>query len=137
KLLLEHGADPNYRSQQGHSIMQTAVECMKEDLVRLLLEKSSAIVNQRGRQSTTPLMSACKLSLNNISRILLEAGADPSLKDDSGNNALHWCAISGNCNIAEELLKLHPELVNNTSNQNRTALSYAAEHRHSSMLKLL
>lgn len=52
----------------------------------------------------TPLVWACEHGYINVTRYLLQNGADPLLRDVEQNVALHWGAFSGSSQITEMLL---------------------------------
>jgi ankyrin repeat protein len=104
--LLEGHADPNYKNDRQWTALLEAARFHHLGPIRLLLEHG-AQVNACNSTSTTPLMLAVSFPFNNypsdqylplteagiaddreIVRLLLEKGADISLRDNEGKTAL-------------------------------------------------
>jgi uncharacterized protein len=86
RLLLERGADPNALSTNEAvrvPPLGTAAFVRSVSLGRLLLD-SDADVNGRGEAGFTALHSAAQNGDEELARLLLERGADPSLASDDG-----------------------------------------------------
>jgi len=88
RLLLERGADPG---GAGHispfaAPLHTAAAANQLEIARLLIEKGAPI-DARQQGGYTPLMIACVQGRRDIVDLLLEAGADPGLKDDFNRSA--------------------------------------------------
>lgn len=90
RTLLEIGADPNGRADDGFPPLIAALSCAREvpgattrsdvdDILRLLLS-SGADPNQRGINDYTPLHMAVAERQPRAALILLDAGADPDLR---------------------------------------------------------
>ena len=75
------------RLQRGNTLLHEAVECDKADTVQLLLLHSVS-PNIRAKGGTTPLQLAASKGHVDCVKALLEGGADISLKDDIGHDAL-------------------------------------------------
>jgi ankyrin repeat protein len=86
RVLLEHGADPNARSENENvkvPPLGTAAFVRSVPLARLLLDHG-ADVNGRGEGGFTPLHSAAQNGDEELERLLLERGADPNAATDDG-----------------------------------------------------
>jgi len=75
------------RTQRGSTLLHEAVECDKADTVQLLLLHSVS-PNIRAKGGITPLQLAASKGHVDCVRALLEGGADISLKDDVGHDAV-------------------------------------------------
>jgi uncharacterized protein len=65
-----------------------ALQAEKSDIIDLLLEKGAS-VNAQDKDKRTPLIwAATKHDSAALIRLLLRRGADPSMKDVMGNDAL-------------------------------------------------
>ena len=81
RLLLDAGADPNVRNEAGASALMWAVDDFEK--VRLLLSRK-ADVNARSDDGRTALaIAAGRFGALDVVRLLLDAGADPSVKAPS------------------------------------------------------
>ena len=79
---------------------------------------------------------AARYGYLDIIKLLLKAGANPNIKDSSGNTALIWVSINGHLNIVRLLLKAgaNPNIKDSNGN---TALTRASRHGHLDIVKLL
>jgi ankyrin repeat protein len=94
-FLLDRGAGINVRDKNGNTpLIAAACECALAtmnstyDIVRILLQKGAA-VNARNHEGETALMNAASgFGDAAIVKLLLDAAADPTLKNKKGNTAL-------------------------------------------------
>ena len=96
RLLLDSGADPNQQRPHGPSPLFSAASFGHDRVVGLLLSRGTA-VNARCAQDRTALMVAAgqnATTRDSIAR-LLNAGADPNLRDSDGNSAKDEAASAG------------------------------------------
>ena len=94
KLLLERGADVNSNNVIGVTPLHLAVTFNNVELARLLLENGADIDRKDNYYSMTPLMSAAQ-SVGRyddpaIVELLLDKGANISIKDKKGDTALKY-----------------------------------------------
>lgn len=82
KLLLEAGADPN--GTRNHPVLTSAAYRGTVRSIQLLLAHPKIEVNKRDIDGQTALLVAAKRGHTRIVELLLEAGADPSLKNERG-----------------------------------------------------
>ncbi|MDT7538882.1 MAG: uncharacterized protein QOI82_2467 [Actinomycetota bacterium] len=80
--LLRLGADPNYEARDGFPSLVLVALHGREDLHELLamLIAAGASLDQRGHNDWTPLHAAASRDDADAIRILLAAGADPTLR---------------------------------------------------------
>jgi hypothetical protein len=96
EMLLEHNANPAITNDYNKYPLMYSCDLKNMvgnynfEIINLLIQKGSPI-NQCDSISCTPLIYACR-TINEKSHLvittLLEAGADPNLQDNNGNNAL-------------------------------------------------
>ncbi len=92
--LLAAGADPDvHAGVNGWPPLMHAIHKNQEGSVKVLLAHH-ANVNATGDGGATPLIMAAGYGYANIVRLLLDAGADPKISADNGQNALQ-AALSG------------------------------------------
>lgn len=87
ELLLAHGADPNYSTEDGKSALSLACGSGDARTVQMLLD-AGADVLKVDRQHKGPVFWAATSNDVEILKMVIKAGADPFLIDDKGNNAL-------------------------------------------------
>lgn len=91
RSLIEQGANPDARDEEGRTPLFSAVLGNSVGLVGLLLE-AGCDVNARDHEGWTALHFAAQEHLPELARILLGRGADPNAQDRDGNSVL-WRAV--------------------------------------------
>jgi ankyrin repeat protein len=84
--LVERGADVN---QKGWTPLHYAATKGNIDIMRLLIE-NHAYLDAESPNGTTPLMMAAHYGTPMATKLLLEEGADPRIKNQLGINALEF-----------------------------------------------
>jgi hypothetical protein len=101
RALLERGVDPNTRYTAPNSNEDAATpvvlaawrgdaSCLKE-----LLARHADVNFQDGPFERTALLCGATTGSEEVARLLLAAGADPSARDWSGHTPLHWARRRG------------------------------------------
>lgn len=115
-LLLEHGADPDVMSRGNHLLGELVRsypfhrtpeerQALKTAVERIL--KAGADPNLRaGAIDASPLWLAIKWEWADLIPALLQAGADPKLTDDTGQDALEWAIQCEDLGAVEALAGL-------------------------------
>jgi hypothetical protein len=93
--LLQHGADANAHDNSGWTALHWASSNGRAEVMRELLKRHDANVNAQNNGGITPLMCACDKGHLMAATILIAAGADLALLNNSGESALR---------IAEQLV---------------------------------
>ena len=128
-LLLKAGADPILSDKEGWSPLMTAAWRNSLPLVERLLTEPEvkANINLQNGAGKTALFIAVKEEQEEITELLLGAGADPILSDKEGISPLMTAAWRNSLPLVERLLT-EPEVKANINAQNRdgeTALFFA------------
>lgn len=94
-LLIDAGADPNCATDHGVLPLHEAIEGDWESPAAVsVLLKHGANANGRLPDGRTPLMLAVSQTSVDCVQLLLDAGADPKLRDRSGKDALRYAQKS-------------------------------------------
>lgn len=104
RLLLEAGADTEYRDHNGDRALLWSAYSGTPETVRLLLDAGSPADSDADPYGETALMTASWYNHEEMVRLLLTAGADPNRVDQSSLTALHFGARSGNVVLVNALL---------------------------------
>jgi ankyrin repeat protein len=101
-VLLEHGGDPNETDRMGWRPLHhtTGPNYERPDAIRALVQHG-AVVDSRDGLQRTALHRAAGFGHAESVRVLLAAGADPSLHDKHGYSAIQRAIIAGHREIAE------------------------------------
>lgn len=106
KLLIEAGANvdiPISGETEESLLMRAATDSPK--MTETIVKKNSSLVNKRNNQGETPLMVAARYGSPESLKILMNAGADPTLRNNKGQTAQEIAKESKNKNTFEFLNK--------------------------------
>lgn len=135
RILLQHGANPNVRSNKGFYPIGFACMVSSYDLVEYLVD-NGASVNVSDRFYNTPLMYACITSSTSIARLLIEHQADVNICNVSGFTPLMSACKSNNLSLVNVLLDAKAD-VNRLTSVGFNALYFAAINNADNIIKLL
>ncbi len=89
-FLLDNGVDVNFQNKDGNTALMATANILPQAgarLVKVLLEAKGINVNLQNKSGITALMRFAAKGQAGIIKMLLEAGADASLKNDAGKTA--------------------------------------------------
>ena len=92
RLLTMAGADPDLLSWTGHSALMIAAGYGHMEILSILL-KAGAKIDRRGVGQATALHEALEAGQTKAAILLLEAGANPTLKMSNGHDARGHSAV--------------------------------------------
>jgi ankyrin repeat protein len=133
-------ADPSLlaaRSPDDATALHFAAFFAQPETARLLVDHGAdvhAVSPTFG--NVTPLHSAAAGNSAEIVHLLLEAGADPNVRQNGGFTALQAAAQNGDATMARDLLD-HGAEVDAATEDGRTALAIAEEQGHDEVAALL
>ena len=111
QALLSAGADPKAQRADGDTALMLAAENNRHgETIRALLAAGSE-VNARNGEGKTALMRAAAYNSLDVVRMLLEAGADKSLKDNDNHDALWHAQESVRVGYRSEGREEEPKIV--------------------------
>lgn len=93
-FLIGRGANVNLRDAQGVTPLQLASNLGFIEGMELLVQ-SKARIDDPNDAGETPLISAVHRRNTAMARLLLQAGADPDRKDNSGRSARDYATLDG------------------------------------------
>jgi CHAT domain-containing protein/ankyrin repeat protein len=125
QLLVEKGANPNYKSPQGQSLIFQPCMLNWHKTVKALLE-SGADANSLNVIKATPLISSAQSGATECVALLIPKTKDLEAKDLTGMNALHYAVQSGKLPLLELVANAKVNL-NATDLQQRTGLHIATD----------
>jgi ankyrin repeat protein len=99
RALLDKGAEPN---QTGWTALHYAASVGNNDIVQLLLDRS-AYIDAESPNQTTPIMMAARGGHILTVKLLLDEGADVTLKNGAGMTAIDFAKAGGFNDIVEGL----------------------------------
>ena len=99
RALLDKGAEPN---QTGWTALHYAASIGNNDIVQLLLDRS-AYIDAESPNQTTPIMMAARGGHILTVKLLLDEGADVTLKNGAGMTAIDFAKAGGFNDIVEGL----------------------------------
>ncbi|MCA5006719.1 ankyrin repeat domain-containing protein [Sphingobacterium bovistauri] len=107
QMMIEHKKDiVEEFSTQNITALGIATHFNQEDIVRLLLlHKANPNIPSQNGQQIYPLHTALSNNNSNISKMLIEAGAEVNVKQHGGNTPLHFAAQHGNIEMIIILLE--------------------------------
>ena len=103
-VLIERKSDPTLKNNNGWTLLHYAAKGGNNIIEKLL--SLGLDIDARRSDGATPLMiAACEGKLDALS-VLIERKSGPTLKNNKGENLLHYAAKGGNNVIIEKLLSL-------------------------------
>jgi hypothetical protein len=131
KLLVSAGADTDAVDLGGATALHLASRQGCKDVVEYLVKSGRATVNNKDDNGWTPLMRAVKNSPD-IVKILLDGGADPTIKNRWGQSAVNL-AISEESLSSASILVATPHYISLSADE-KTVLTDVAKTKHNSSL---
>ena len=134
-LLLQCGANVNVLDNEGWSPLHRASFYGRIDIVRFLLDhEHCADVNLPGHKHFTPLPLACSSADLEISRLLVQHGADVNSRNRNYRTPLMF--VTENLDIARLLIDNGAD-INSVNDEGQTALHVGARHNRLQIMKFL
>jgi len=91
RILIDNGADIDYLSHDGVSVLDEAIIFANMDILAYLTEEKNLDITQTKRKSGfTPFMQACCYSKLEVAEFIIKQGIDIDEKDKMGMSALDY-----------------------------------------------
>ena len=110
---MDNGADINSHDESGFTPLQKAVGENNPELVRYLLKRGADIDDDCKGQGTA-LHTSCAYGLIECTNILLNAGADTTIKADDGKLPIDYAEMYGHTVVAKLVKVMHNQTINPT-----------------------
>jgi len=141
KLLIEKGAYIDIVDNEERSILYICIKYGYIDIIKYLLEInkntiSINILDIKDRLQKTPLHYAIQKKNYEITKLLLDNGANPNLSEYNGYNALHLAVFTRDLSICKLVIN-YVGNINSRCNTGETALHIASNLRLLEISKLL
>jgi len=135
-LLVDKGADVNYRNTYGYTALHAAVSGSHAEVVSALLEKGADVhaIEEKGR---TPLFFAIGQKALDVVRLLKEHGADVNARDKTHWTPLFAAIEKNDPEIARYLIEQGAQVKTDDGGGTRSPLLAAAYYGNVEMVKLL
>jgi len=135
KTLLTAGASPNATGKNGKNALHYAVQNENLELV-LVFAAHKQMLNAQDTSGNTPLIIAARCRHAKACEALLAAGANPSMVDLQGYNALHYAAMNGTHEVIP-IFAAYKQLINAKDAEGNTPLYHAFRWDHLKACKAL
>lgn len=139
RLLLEHGADVNLKSDHGDTPLRFLSDADRNLEVAKLLLDHSADPNARSIPGWNSLYEALRRGHRDLTSLLLKHGADTNARDVDGFTLLYVAPRNGDLKVAQGLLVVL-ELdvdVNPCDNRGQTPVYVALQKGNEQVVQLL
>ena len=127
----------DFDSEAINYAFESAASFANGNIITALLKTGLVQVNRQDRFERTPLFSAASNGHHDICALLLERGADPSIRNKDGETPILPASSYGKADVVKLLLQNRATEVDVLDGKGRTPLSYAMEHGHEEVLKHL
>jgi ankyrin repeat protein len=135
---VQSGADVNYQASGGtNTALIIAAEKGSVDITRYLLKQPGIDVDKKGHSGRTALLQATLDNHVQIVKILLEAGANPTLEMRRLGTPVIQACCQGRLELMEVYLRNGVDINAKHGQRERTLLQYAAVHGAPAMMRFL
>ena len=126
RLLIDAGADINISDHKQRTALHMAADLGYDDIVDALIKRPDVNINPRYEDGNTPLHIAVDNRRTESARLLIDAGADINISNNSQWTALHMAADLGDDDIVDALIKRPDVNINSRDGDGNTPLHSAA-----------
>ena len=134
--LLDMGANPNARDEEGYRVLMLAVKNIGVEAIKALVDSGADLEDECYLHGATALGLAVEGKRYDIIRTLLNAGANVNAQSYNRATPLITAAAEGDIETARILLDAGAD-INICNMHNKSPLFAAAQYGHSGIVKLL
>ncbi|RDH84503.1 MAG: hypothetical protein DIZ80_03215 [endosymbiont of Galathealinum brachiosum] len=136
KALLGKGANPNFITNGGQSLLYVAIDQGSEDISRLLIDHGANVNLLKDSESPLVLLALEMEMADDFIVLLIEKGSDVNGVNEDGDSLLHLASKNGNAKLTELLIDkgVAPDA---SGNNKYTALHYAVISDDKEVFKML
>ena len=100
-MLLESGANPDFRDRNGLTPIQSAAFWHRKDFVLALLQRGKFDLNQADDRKRTLLHWVAMRGWSALVALMLEMNANPAAQDEKGRTPLHAATINNEIKVVQ------------------------------------
>ncbi|XP_067656472.1 ankyrin repeat domain-containing protein 50-like [Haliotis asinina] len=117
ELLVMRGGNVSVIDADGDNILHTACYGGHIEMVKYVLLHTKLDINSRGQSGRTPVMLAARKGQERVFQLLVDRGANVSLKDDFGDDITHMACSGGHLDMVKYVLSQGTRHVNRKRTQ--------------------
>ncbi len=133
---LDAGLSPDYTDDRGFALLMLAAYSGQPEAVALLLERGALVDGPPSEAGNTPLLGALFKGHEGAGQLLLDAGADPSVRGTGGLTPLLLASTFGHLQMVRGLLARGADFTV-PGGDGRTPRRVAEDNHHHEIARLL
>ncbi|XP_046567998.1 serine/threonine-protein phosphatase 6 regulatory ankyrin repeat subunit A-like [Haliotis rubra] len=125
ELLVQNGANLSLSDAHGDNILHYVCSGGHVEVLKYVLSRDTEDINRRGNGNKTPVMVAGERGHRDVVELLVQKGANLSLRDARSDNILHLACRGGHVGVVEYILSQGIVDVNAKNEKRESAASIA------------
>ena len=118
ELLLQKGANINMLDEEGYTPLYLALETGLVEICEVYFNHMPELVNQvllkANQVENYPIHIACHHGEVDVVKLLIRKGANPTVKNSTGDSPIRMAIRAENCEVVKLLLQRFPKLIKET-----------------------
>lgn len=136
RKLIQDGANPNSRGEDGYPALMIAAEGRNIDMMKMLLENGARVDSRSEERNETTLMRRAEVGDTDSVQLMIENGGDINAQDRGGETALMKATRGRKTRMVRLLIDAGAD-IEKSDYTGRTAMDYAIAARATAVRKLL